>query len=153
MPCYFLPAIYWLRVWVFFYTKNGTKLAGDKPKGFKIAYDQGFALGAFIDLRIVEDVELSVQPGYLKLQSVIQVPDADDPEGGLKDTLDFRLDYFNLPLLFKIHPTNSERLYFIGGPQLGFLLESKTTNENGEEQDREAIMNDFNLSLNFGSWL
>ena len=133
-----------------FYTKNGAKLTGDKPKGFKIAYDQGFALGAFVDLRIVEDVELSIQPGYLKLQSVIQVPDADDPEGGLKDTLDLRLDYFSLPLLFKIHPTNNERFYFIGGPQLGFLLESKTTGENGQEQDIDEIMNEINLSLNFG---
>ena len=133
-----------------FYTKNGAKLTGDKPRGFKVAYDQGFALGAFIDLRIVDDVSFSFQPGYQKLQSVIQVPDADDPEGGLKDTLDFRLDYFSLPLLFKIKPSNSERFYFIGGPQLGFLIESKTTNENGEEQDQDEIMNSTNLSLNFG---
>ena len=133
-----------------FYTKNGSKLTGDKPKGFKIAYDQGYALGAFVDLKIVEDVELSIQPGYQKIQSVIKVPDTDDPEGGLKDTLDFRLDYFSLPLLFKIYPTNSERFYFIGGPQLGILLESKTSNENGEEQDQDEIMNSTNLSLNFG---
>jgi hypothetical protein len=33
---------------------------------------------------------------------------------------------------------------------LGFLLDSTTTNENGEEKDQSAIMNDFNFSLNFG---
>lgn len=133
-----------------FYTKNGAKLTGDKPRGFKIAYDQGFAVGAFVDLRIADEVELSLQPGYQKIQSIIKVPDEDDPEGGLKDSLDFRLDYFSLPLLFKIHPAKSERFYFIGGPQISFLIESKTTNENGEEENRDELMNDINLSLNFG---
>jgi len=133
-----------------FYTKNGSKLTGDKPQGFKIVYDQGFGIGAFLDIHLAEDVELSIQPGYQKIQSKIQIPDQDDPEGGRKDTLDFSLSDFSLPILFKIHPTKTERFYFIGGPQFGFLLESKTKNENGEEKDMGDIMNDLNLSLNFG---
>jgi hypothetical protein len=132
-----------------FYTKNGAKLTGDKPQGFKIAYDQGFAMGAFWDIKLAQDVELSLQPGYQKIQSKIQIPDGGNP-GEYKDTLDFSLSYFTLPILFKIHPINSKRFYFIGGPQLGFLLDSTTTNENGEEKDQSAIMNDFNFSLNFG---
>ena len=71
-------------------------------------------------------------------------------DGGFKDTLDFTVRYISLPLLFKLHPIKSDRFYFIGGPQLGFLLDSKTTNDNGEEQDRGDIMNDLNLSFNFG---
>ncbi|GJM28498.1 MAG: hypothetical protein DHS20C17_11330 [Cyclobacteriaceae bacterium] len=133
-----------------YYTKNGSKLTGDKPHGFKIAYDQGFALGAFVDLRIAPDVLVSLQPGYLKMQSRIKVPDRESLEGGLKDTLDFSLNYFILPVLFKIKPTKSKRFYFIVGPQFGFLLDSKTTNELGDQQDRSNIMNDLNVTLNFG---
>ena len=133
-----------------YYTKNGSKLTGDKPQGFKVVYDQGFGIGAFLDIRLAKDVELSLQPGYLKIQSKIQIPDQDDPDGGRKDTLDFKLTYFSLPILFKIHPTKSERFYFIGGPQVGFKLEITTTNENGEEKDQSDIVEDLNLSLNFG---
>ena len=133
-----------------YYTRNGAKLNGDKPKGFTIAYDHGFALGAFLDLTIAPDVELSIQPGYQKLQSIIKIPDTGNPDNDLKDTLDFQLDYLSVPLLFKIHPVKSERVYFIAGPQIGFLLDGKTTNENGEEKDQNDLLNDFNLSLNFG---
>ncbi len=130
-----------------YYTKNGAKLTGDKPQGFRIAYDQGFALGLFYDTTVAKDVELSLQPGYQKIQSTVKVP---DNEGELKDTLKLRLDYFSLPLLFKFHPEKTNRFYFIAGPQVGFLLESNTTNELGEEQDRSALFNDLNVTLNFG---
>lgn len=133
-----------------YFTKNGSKLTGDKPQGFKIVPDQGFAAGIFWDISLTQDVELSLQPGYQKIQSKIQLPDHNNPDGGLKDTLDFSLSYFSLPILFKVHPIKSKRFYFIGGPQLGFLLDSTTTNENGEEKDQSAIMNDLNFSLNFG---
>jgi len=133
-----------------YYTKNGSKLTGDKPRDFKIVYDQGFAAGIFWDISVAQDVELSIQPGYQKIQSKIQIPDHDNPDGGLKDTLEFSLSYFTLPILFKIHPIKSKRFYFIGGPQVGFLLDSTTKNENGEEKDQSAIMHDVNFSLNFG---
>ena len=133
-----------------FYTRNGAKFSGDKPEGFRIAYDHGFALGAFVDLMIAPDVELSIQPGYQQLKSIVKIPDTDNPDNDLKDTLEFQLDYLSIPLLFKIHPAKSERIYFITGPQIGFLLESKTINENGEEQSRDDLINDFNFSLNFG---
>lgn len=99
---------------------------------------------------MAKDVELSFQPGYQKVQSKIQVPDKASMSGELKDTLTFSLSYFSLPVLFKIHPAKSERFYFIGGPQFGFLLESETSNENGEEKDQTDITNNLNISLNFG---
>lgn len=130
-----------------YYTKNGAKLTGDKPEGFRIVYDQGFALGLFYDIPVAHKVRLSVQPGYQKIQSTIKIP---GDEGELKDTLKLRLDYFSLPLLFKIHPEKTDRFYFIAGPQVGFLLESKTSDEFGEEQDRSSLFNDLNFTLNFG---
>lgn len=130
-----------------YYTKNGSKLTGDKPQGYRIAYDQGFALGAYVDLLITPDVTLSIQPGILRVQSTVKIPDLNEE---LKDSLDLRLDYLTLPLLFKINPVKSKRFYFIGGPSLGFLLESTTTDESGDEQDRSALFRDINLSLNFG---
>ena len=130
-----------------YYTKNGSKLTGDKPEGFRVAFDQGFALGVFWDIAIAEEVVLSVQPGFQKMQSIVRAPDS---EGEIKDTLELRLDYFSLPLLFKIQPEKTKRFYFIGGPQVGFLLDSKTTDENGQEQDRSQLFNDLNITLNFG---
>jgi hypothetical protein len=130
-----------------YYTKNGAKLTGDKPESFRIAYDQGFAVGVFYDISIADEVVFSIQPGYQKIQSVVKIPGLD---GEMKDTLKLRLDYFSLPLLFKIKPQKTERFYFIGGPQIGFLLESNTTNELGEEQDRSQLFNDLNVTLNFG---
>ena len=133
-----------------FYTKNGSKLSGDKPQGYRIKPDEGFAIGIYADFNIAPDVDISLRPSYLKIQSRVTVRDSQSPDGSRKDTLDFSINYFTLPVLFKFSPEKSDRFYFIGGPMIGFLTESKTVNENGEEQDRTDLINDLNFVLAFG---
>jgi len=125
---------------------DNSKLYGDKIPRTKYKSKIGFQLGASVDIPISDLISLSIQPGYIKNGSKIQVPDTVENE--YKDSISFDINYLQLPIYIKIQ-SKSKRLYFSSGLEILYGLSLKAENEL-QEIDITQEMNRLNLSLAFG---
>lgn len=124
---------------------NG-RLSGDKFSNTVYKSKTGFIIGLSIDPQINDLISLSIQPGYIKTGSKIQVPDTIANE--YKDSLRISVDYLVLDIFVKIQ-SKSKRLYFSSGLEFGYGLSLVVENEL-EEVDISDELNKWNLSAVFG---
>ncbi len=124
---------------------NG-RLSGDKFSNTIYKSKIGFIIGLSIDPQINDLISLSIQPGYIKTGSTIQVPDTIANE--YKDSLRISVDYLVLDIFIKIQ-SKSKRLYFSSGLEFGYGLSLVADNEI-EEVDLTGELNKWNISAVFG---
>lgn len=128
---------------------NNSKLAGDAPTDAKYKSLIGLNAGAQFDLKLTKSTALSFQPSFSQEGTKLyySVPNSSE----LVDSLSLRLNYFSLPLLFKITSTN-ERFYAVAGVETCYLM-SKDLTSKDISQDLDISIMEMNVSLQFGAGL
>ncbi|TLX73028.1 PorT family protein [Labilibacter sediminis] len=123
---------------------NIAKGSGDLYEGTDSR--MGLVIGAFAKFNVSE--KLDFQPELLYSQQ------------GSKETVDFegleidgtaKLDYLNIPLMFKYNVANG--LNIQAGPQVGFLMSAKYKMEfegESETEDMKEFLKGIDFGLNFG---
>lgn len=101
----------------------------------------GFHLGAVAEIPLADEYAVQAELVYSTQGR------NDEPSGG--DKVDFKLDYINLPILFKYYAT--EAFSIEAGPQIGFLLSATRDGESEGASGAEYKDNikdiDFGLGL------
>ncbi len=127
---------------------NRSGLSGDKPKNASYTTLTGFGFGGLIEINITYDVRFGIQPMYLQKGSKIayKIPDVRDP----MDSLNFKIDYFSLPLMFKVY-ANNQKTYLLSGLDIGFPLSASIEKLDGS--DKEDVLDrlkSVDVAVNFG---
>jgi hypothetical protein len=103
----------------------------------------GFHLGIYVESYIGKYI--SVQPEILYSQQGYKMIDEDG-------TFTQKLDYLNIPLMFKFYPRKS--FFLEAGPQVGFSISHKETYDSGRlfgDTSRELELNNFDFGINLGA--
>jgi hypothetical protein len=102
-------------------------MSGDAPSGADYTSQFGFSASAVIDLPLSDDIRLSIQPGYSRVGTGIEVTSAlQDP----RDTLDIALSYVSIPVLARVMALNGVS-FATGGLQGGYLLKASADPASG----------------------
>jgi len=125
---------------------NMSGLNGDRPSNVSFGKRTGAIVGAVGELRIAEDVWLSVQPMFMQRGTTSQIAVPGEPEKQDGPTAEF--DYLGVPLLVKI-VANNGRTYVTGGINLGFLLDAKLVAQDATE-DMKDQLNAFDVAADIG---
>lgn len=129
---------------------NRSGLSGDKPKNTTYTTLTGLGLGVLLETKFTEDVRFGIQPMYLQRGTKIayKIPDVRDP----KDSLNFKIDYFTIPFMFKVYADN-QKTYLISGFDIGIPLSASIEQLDGSEKqdvlDRLKSV-DVVVSIGFG---
>jgi len=126
---------------------NSSKLSGDAPPDASYKSLMGLNAGAHFDIKLSKNTALSLQPSFSQEGTKIfySVQGVDE----LVDSLSFRLNYFSLPLLFRVTSTN-ERFYAIAGVETAYLL-SKSLKSKKATEELKQDFSDFNVAVHFGA--
>jgi hypothetical protein len=126
---------------------NSSKLSGDAPNSANYKSLMGANVGAFVDIKLGKSLWLSLQPSYSQEGTKIEytVKGKEEPV----DSITVGLDYFSLPLLFKVSSPKG-KFYAIGGVEGAYLLSSSKTSHDVKE-DLEVTVKDFNIAMHFGA--
>jgi hypothetical protein len=103
----------------------------------------GFHLGIYVESYIGKYI--SVQPEILYSQQGYKIIDEDG-------TFTQKLDYLNVPLMFKFYPRKS--FFLEAGPQVGFSISHKETYDSDfifGDTSRELEPNNFDFGINLGA--
>jgi len=127
---------------------NRSGLSGDRPKNATYTTLVGAALGGLIETKLTKDVRFGIQPMYLQRGSKIayKIPNVRDPV----DSLNFKIDYFTLPLIFKVY-ANNQKTYLLSGLDIGFPLSASIEKLDGS--DKEDVLDrlkSLDVTVNFG---
>jgi hypothetical protein len=111
---------------------NRSGLSGDKPNYTSYKTLTGPAFGLLIETQLTKDVHIGLQPQYLQRGTKVayKIPDVREP----RDSLNFKIDYFTIPLMFKVYG-NSKRTYLISGLDVGFPLSASIEKLDGSEKE------------------
>ena len=125
---------------------NSSKLSGDVTSNGSYKSLMGGNFGAIIDVKLSEDLNLSLQPSYSQEGTRVfyTVKGLDEPV----DSVKIRLNYFSLPLILKITSTN-ERFYALSGIETAMLLNASTII--GEEEGELPDVSQWNIAVHFGA--
>ncbi len=125
---------------------NSSKLSGDVPAKADYKRFFGANVGAFFDLQLSKSVFLSFQPSYSQEGTKVfyDVHGIANPV----DSLSIRLNYFSLPILFKITSTK-QYFYALSGIESALLLNSFATSH-GEKEDINTEVAKWNIAVHFG---
>lgn len=128
---------------------NNSKLSGDAPVDAKYKSLIGLNAGAQFDLKLSKATAISLQPSFSQegVKLFYNVPTSAE----LVDSLSLRLNYFALPILFKITSTN-QKFYAIAGVETAYLM-SKDLKSKDASQDLDIDIQEMNVSLQFGAGL
>jgi hypothetical protein len=75
-----------------------------------------------------------------------KIPDVQDPV----DSLNFKIDYFTLPFMFKVY-ANNQRTYLVSGVDIGFLLSASIEKLDGfDKEDVLDRLKSVDIAVNFG---
>lgn len=128
---------------------NVSNLSGDSQNtDAKI----GFHVGGYANIKFAE--KFAFQPELLystqgaKESGEIYV---NEQIGTVNADVKYKLDYINVPLMFKFYPTQGFNIE--AGPQVGFLVSSKLNVETtalGQKIDQDVDMKDYLKSIDFG---
>jgi len=126
---------------------NSSKLSGDSPPLGTYKSLLGLNVGAHFDIKLSKLTALSLQPSYSQEGTKIlySVPRKTE----LVDSLRFRINYFSLPLLFRVTSTN-EKFYAIAGIEPAYLLNKSLKSQNTTLALNETFAN-FNVAVHFGA--
>jgi hypothetical protein len=126
---------------------TNTKFTGD-PTGGSFSMHQGYTAGAFFNVRLSHEVQLSLQPAFLqnsaKYKYII-------PEGDWADSVTLKLQSVSLPLTILLF-TPKQRLYAIGGFNLNIPLKLTGMNDH-KSVDLSNQLASANMSAIFGMGL
>jgi len=126
---------------------NSTSFGGVAPENANYSSIYGFNGSLLVDFKIVNDVYLSLQPGYQSAGSNINFGNENNIFNDTVKTYKIQMGYFSIPLNLKIYHKN---LYVGGGFISGFLISSTVTNEfTGEETDIKEKFKSFDMQWNF----
>lgn len=123
--------------------------------GYLIGFNAEYQLKDKLSLR----AELSYERKTQKADNLIElIPNFDDPIQTYQFTSKKHYDYIVLPIMIKYAFTNKDSFYVNGGPFIGFLLQSKITNDldvpdfNSDDLDttNDNKSTDFGLSFGIG---
>ncbi len=129
----------------FFAGLNNGNLSGDTPPNTSYQGRTGLILGAMGEIRIAKDVMLGIHPMYIQKGSTVTVKPL--TEDGTPIENDLSLDYFSVPVLFKIESGNGVT-YVSGGFDVAFLLDANLNTPLGDI-DAKGIIQDIDLSMDF----
>jgi hypothetical protein len=123
--------------------------SGKAPDGSEYSSIRGYGGTFVLDIYLIKDLALSLQPGYLQKGSAIVFQNRWNDDK-IDSTFLVRQECVNLPLNFKFY-TPSRHFYFLGGINLDYFLES-TIEKDGEEKqiDISNFLKAYDLSMNFG---
>ena len=127
---------------------NSSKFSGDAPSDFKYAGSVGYIIGVSYDIRLQEDLFLSVAPAYANGPSKMQYPMEGADKQEFVDSISFKYQSINLPVFLKIVSDN-QRFQFTGGLEYSMALKL-TADDTAEEVDLIDDINKGNLSGIFG---
>ena len=107
----------------------------------------GLGIGVVVDLKMGEMMMLHLEPMYLQKGSKAE-------EG--ENKVEMLVDYLEIPVMLKYQfGTSTTKPYFMAGPSIGFLLDSKlkitedgTSGETDNKDDTESI--DFGIGIGAG---
>ena len=128
---------------------NSGKFSGDSPPNFKYSGKIQYNAGLLFDLKIKDDVFISIAPSYLVSGSNLQYPFInEDDEKEYADSIDLKIQLFALPIALKIISDN-QKFQFTGGFELAFPM--KLLADNGEEEvDVTDDVNKVGVNMIFG---
>lgn len=121
---------------------NSSRLNGDTPSGVSIGKRTGMVAGAIGEVRLTEDVWLSMQPMYQQAGATSTLNDPDQSEEIDGPTLE--MNYFAFPILARISSSNG-RTYVMGGLNPAFLMDAKLKDDETSE-DLSHEFSDFSLA-------
>lgn len=126
---------------------NNSKLSGDAPLNAQYKSLIGANIGAHFDIKLSKVTALSIQASFSQEGTKIfyTVNDHVEPV----DSLNLRLNYFSLPLLFRI-TSNNEKFYAIAGIETAYLMSKNMKSQNTTEEIKASI-SDFNFAMHFGA--
>lgn len=124
---------------------NFASIMGDTPNGVKYRTAYNFGIVAEIET----SSSTSVQPEILYSSQGFKF-DGGRVNGEMRDADDFKLDYLNIPIVFKYYI--NDEFSFETGPQVGFLLSSKAENNTVDSgRLRDNLTNaSFDFLIGFG---
>jgi len=118
--------------WHFNFAKNAW-VTPDNDFAFQEEYASKYAVGGFIELRLIPFFSLSAEGLLAKKGGIISPPS--------KKGIEYRLTYFSLPLLFNliIIPVGPVQLFISGGFEYSYLLDGKTYDLDNKERTEQDI--------------
>jgi hypothetical protein len=126
-----------------------TSLSGDAPQSASYKHRIGVAAGFTGELDLGQGMRLSVQPMFQQRGTTVayEVEDQRDPV----DSLAVRLDYWTVPVLFKIF-SGGGRTFATGGIEFGFLQSARMENLGVEDPEADVgnLFQDLDVALSFG---
>lgn len=126
---------------------NNSSFGGVPPEEANYTSILGFGGSLLIEMKLVKDVYLSLQPGYQTAGSDINFGNENSIFNDTIKTYKIRQGYFSIPLNVKIYHKN---LFVGGGIITGFLSSATITDEfNGGESDIKDKFKDIDLLWNF----
>lgn len=126
---------------------NNTSFGGIPPDDANYSSILGVGGSILIELKLVKDVYLSLQPGYQSGGSDVNFGNEYSIFDDTVKTYKIRQGYFSIPLNLKIYHNN---LYVGGGLVTGFLSSANITDEfKGGESDIKEKFKEFDLLWNF----
>lgn len=128
------------------------KLSGDKIQYSIYKSGPGISSGVILDLHIIDDVFISISPGYrcstTKYLTADTIRFLFKNKLVYRDSLDIRLNIVNLPVFFKVRSDN-QRFHVTSGIELLYLFNAKAI-----YKDSKTIIDEdhrkYNLAANFG---
>ncbi|MBP1224737.1 porin family protein [Flavobacterium sp. 1355] len=130
---------------------NISNFSGD-TEGIDFKSRIGFNVGAFLEIKLSD--KFAIQPEVLYATQGATADDFVDLESGITGDVAFKLNYINIPVMFKYYV--AEKFNIEAGPQIGFLTSAKTTTKlNGysgkHDMDVKDMFESIDFGLNFGA--
>lgn len=127
---------------------NSTTINGDSPPDGSYTSGYGYNLGALIDVYLVEDIAINLQPMYTQNSTYVSYEVNYQYEE--YDSISIKTEYIELPINIKILADN-QIAYVTAGVSLAQLLEAKLKNQrSSEEISVEERFESLLLKANFG---
>ncbi|WP_264534891.1 porin family protein [Flavobacterium sp. N1736] len=125
---------------------NISNFSGD-TEGIDFKSRIGFNIGAFVEIKLSD--KFAIQPEVLYSTQGATADDFADFETGITGDVAFKLNYINIPVMFKYYV--AEKFNIEAGPQIGFLTSAKTTTTlNGYSGEHDMDVKDSFESVDFG---
>lgn len=119
------------------HTNFKTGYVEDRPEQLNINPEYGFNVGLFVDLRLINHVNLRFEPGMFTTQRIITFPDSWPEATSTNLSRELKSTYIRLPLVFKFSALrlHNVRPYVIAGASTSINLSSK---ENSTEDNNSG---------------
>jgi len=126
---------------------NSSGLSGDAPPDVSYTGKTGFLANVVADVRVADDVWISVQPGYAGRGTGLayKVEGEEEP----RDSLTLSAGYLSVPVLMKVQA--GRKVYVTGGLDFSYLLSAELApKDGGEGVDFKEGLKDLSVGIVFG---